>query len=122
MVVLDVVEEILSRLVIKDLMQKRLSRADTPGILFNGELHWFWFDANKKASIVSFNLAKEEFREIPQPDDSSYISATSSSSSISNEQVQTLEETIRRLLDENTQMRSQNQREMQMEIQWQVEQ
>ncbi|GJW85424.1 hypothetical protein Tco_0158569 [Tanacetum coccineum] len=35
--------------------------------------------------------------------------------------VQTLEETIRRLLEENTQMRSQNQREMQIEIQRQVE-
>ncbi|GKA66281.1 putative F-box domain-containing protein [Tanacetum coccineum] len=49
------------------------SRADTPGVLFNEALHWFWFDANQKASIVSFNLAKEEFREIPQPDDSRYV-------------------------------------------------
>ncbi|GKE05078.1 transposase, Ptta/En/Spm [Tanacetum coccineum] len=48
--------------------------------------------------------------------------ATSSSSSTSNEQVQTLEEIIRRLQEENTQIRSQNQREMQIEIQRQVEQ
>ncbi|GJR18365.1 ribonuclease H-like domain-containing protein [Tanacetum coccineum] len=47
-----------------------------PGILFNGALHWFWFDANytrdRKALIVSFDLAKEEFIEIPQPDDPRY--------------------------------------------------
>ncbi|GJZ89631.1 putative F-box domain-containing protein [Tanacetum coccineum] len=47
-----------------------------PGILFNGALHWFWFDANytrdRKALIVSFNLAKKEFIEIPQPDDTKY--------------------------------------------------
>ncbi|GJS58919.1 transposase, Ptta/En/Spm [Tanacetum coccineum] len=47
--------------------------------------------------------------------------ATSSSSSTSNEQVQTLEEIIRRLQEENTQIRSQNQREMQIEIQRRVE-
>ncbi|GJT22178.1 uncharacterized protein Tco_0892115 [Tanacetum coccineum] len=47
--------------------------------------------------------------------------ATSSSSSTSNEQVQTFEEMIRRLQEENTQIRSQNQREMQIEIQRQVE-
>ncbi|GJZ45164.1 hypothetical protein Tco_0592760, partial [Tanacetum coccineum] len=44
-----------------------LNPPTTPGILFNGALHWFWFeDANyyemDKASIVSFDLAKEEFR------------------------------------------------------------
>ncbi|GJR90648.1 putative F-box domain-containing protein [Tanacetum coccineum] len=38
------------------------------GILFNGALHWFWYTRDKKESIVSFDLAKEEFREIPQPD------------------------------------------------------
>ncbi|GJX24676.1 hypothetical protein Tco_0230972 [Tanacetum coccineum] len=47
--------------------------------------------------------------------------ATSSFSSTSNEQVQTLEEMIRRLQEDNTQIRSQNQREMQIEIQRQVE-
>ncbi|GJZ45163.1 putative F-box domain-containing protein [Tanacetum coccineum] len=55
-----------------------LNPPTTPGILFNGALHWFWFeDANyydmDKASIVSFDLAKEEFREIPQPDDMRYV-------------------------------------------------
>nr|GEY67502.1 hypothetical protein [Tanacetum cinerariifolium] len=44
-----------------------------PGILFNEALHWFWFDANKKALIVSFDLAKEDFKEIPQPDDTRYV-------------------------------------------------
>nr|GEX20647.1 hypothetical protein [Tanacetum cinerariifolium] len=48
--------------------------------------------------------------------------ATSSSSSTSNEQVQTLEEIIRRLQEENTQIRSQNHRDMQIEIQKQVKQ
>ncbi|GJZ04917.1 hypothetical protein Tco_0538192 [Tanacetum coccineum] len=47
------------------------------GILFNGALHWFWFDykntSDKKILIASFDLAKEEFREIPQPDDSRYL-------------------------------------------------
>ncbi|GJR82496.1 F-box/kelch-repeat protein-like protein [Tanacetum coccineum] len=50
---------------------------DTPGILFNGALHWFMFDATyplyEKVLIVSFDLAKEEFREIPQPDDTRYV-------------------------------------------------
>ncbi|GJZ40302.1 putative F-box domain-containing protein [Tanacetum coccineum] len=49
----------------------------TPGILYNEALHWFWFDANDttndKVLIVSFDLAKEEFREIPQPDDTRYV-------------------------------------------------
>ncbi|GJZ28656.1 putative F-box domain-containing protein [Tanacetum coccineum] len=49
----------------------------TPGILYNEALHWFWFDANdttnNKVLIVSFDLAKEEFREIPQPDDTRYV-------------------------------------------------
>ncbi|GKC78461.1 putative F-box domain-containing protein, partial [Tanacetum coccineum] len=48
----------------------------TPGILFNGALHWFWVDTNSityKRVIVSFDLAKEEFREIPEPDDTRYV-------------------------------------------------
>ncbi|GJS33712.1 nucleolar MIF4G domain-containing protein 1-like protein isoform X1 [Tanacetum coccineum] len=53
------------------------SREDTPGILFNGALHWFWFDATypgyEKVLIVSFDLAKEEFIDIPQPDDTRYV-------------------------------------------------
>ena len=48
-----------------------------PGILFNGALHWFWlnvdYTGNGKVLIVSFDLAKEEFREIPQPDDTRYV-------------------------------------------------
>ncbi|GJS33822.1 F-box protein CPR1-like protein [Tanacetum coccineum] len=46
-----------------------------PGILFNGALHWFWYNANdmEKVSIVSFDLAKEQFKEIPQPDDTRYV-------------------------------------------------
>ncbi|GKC48729.1 F-box/kelch-repeat protein-like protein [Tanacetum coccineum] len=48
-----------------------------PGILFNGALYWFWYNANDiarvKVLIVSFDLAKEEFIEIPQPDDTRYV-------------------------------------------------
>ncbi|GJV40436.1 putative F-box domain-containing protein [Tanacetum coccineum] len=48
-----------------------------PGILFNGALHWFWFDAihttHNKVLLVSFDLAREEFREIPQPNDAGYV-------------------------------------------------
>ncbi|GKE07366.1 putative F-box domain-containing protein [Tanacetum coccineum] len=45
-----------------------------PGILFNGALHWFMFDINKhNVLIVSFDLAKEQFRAIPQPDDTRYV-------------------------------------------------
>ncbi|GJR74069.1 putative F-box domain containing protein [Tanacetum coccineum] len=45
-----------------------------PGILFNGALHWFWYNANDiyKKYIMCFDLAKEEFREIPQPEDWRY--------------------------------------------------
>ncbi|GJW88861.1 F-box/kelch-repeat protein-like protein [Tanacetum coccineum] len=44
-----------------------------PGILFNGALHWFMYDINRdKILIVSFDLAKEEFKEISQPDDTRY--------------------------------------------------
>ncbi|PWA76120.1 hypothetical protein CTI12_AA238230 [Artemisia annua] len=49
-------------------------------------------------------------------------SAASSSSSTSSEQVQTLEETIRRLQEDSTQMRAQFEREMQIQVQRQVEQ
>ncbi|GJZ32429.1 putative F-box domain-containing protein [Tanacetum coccineum] len=48
-----------------------------PGILFNGALHWFWLNPNdatrQNILLVSFDLAKEEFREIPQPHDSRYV-------------------------------------------------
>nr|GEX18691.1 hypothetical protein [Tanacetum cinerariifolium] len=42
------------------------------GVLCNGALHWFMEDHKKKVVIVSFDLSKEEFKEIPQPDDSRY--------------------------------------------------
>ncbi|GKA06800.1 F-box protein CPR1-like protein [Tanacetum coccineum] len=46
-----------------------------PGILFNGALYWFCYNANdiKNVFIVSFDLAKEQFIEIPQPDDKRYV-------------------------------------------------
>ena len=41
-----------------------------PGTLCNGTLHWFMNDQNnRKKVIVSFSLSREEFKEIPQPDD-----------------------------------------------------
>lgn len=42
------------------------------GVLCNGALHWFMFNNNNKVVIVSFDLSKEEFNEIPQPDDPRY--------------------------------------------------
>ncbi|XP_076948086.1 F-box protein CPR1-like [Bidens hawaiensis] len=39
------------------------------GILYNGALHWIVEDQNKKTLIISFALSREEFKEIPQPDD-----------------------------------------------------
>ncbi|GJV45230.1 gypsy type transposase [Tanacetum coccineum] len=38
------------------------------GTLCNGALHWFMYDRNEKKVIPSFNLSKEKFKEIPQPD------------------------------------------------------
>nr|GEX52144.1 hypothetical protein [Tanacetum cinerariifolium] len=44
------------------------------GILWNGALHWFMKDCNtKKIVILSFHLSRQEFTEIPQPDDSRYL-------------------------------------------------
>jgi hypothetical protein len=44
------------------------------GILWNGALHWFMKDVNNKQIVLlSFDLSREEFREIPQPDDSRYV-------------------------------------------------
>ncbi|GJZ44372.1 putative F-box domain-containing protein [Tanacetum coccineum] len=48
---------------------------DIPGMLFNGKLHWFVFDYNneeRKTAILSFDLSQEEFKVIPQPNDSIY--------------------------------------------------
>ncbi|GKE32134.1 putative F-box domain-containing protein [Tanacetum coccineum] len=42
------------------------------GVLYNGSLHWFTEDDNKEVSIVSFDVSREEFKEIPQPDDPRY--------------------------------------------------
>ncbi|GKC08755.1 putative F-box domain-containing protein, partial [Tanacetum coccineum] len=44
------------------------------GILWNGALHWFMKDVNNRQIVLlSFDLSREEFREIPQPDDSRYV-------------------------------------------------
>ncbi|GKD88683.1 F-box protein CPR1-like protein [Tanacetum coccineum] len=44
-----------------------------PGILFNGALHWIMYNNNRdKVFIVSFDLAKDEFRESVQLDDTIY--------------------------------------------------
>ncbi|GJU86813.1 putative F-box domain-containing protein [Tanacetum coccineum] len=40
------------------------------GVVFNGALHWFVIDhntKNKRPAILSFDLSREEFRVIPQP-------------------------------------------------------
>ncbi|KAJ0617181.1 putative F-box associated interaction domain-containing protein [Helianthus annuus] len=42
------------------------------GILSNGALHSIVEDENSKKLIISFDLSKEEFKEIPQPDDVRY--------------------------------------------------
>ncbi|GJV94478.1 F-box/kelch-repeat protein-like protein isoform X1 [Tanacetum coccineum] len=45
------------------------------GILLNGAIHWFAVDYNANGEpevIVSFNLSREEFKVIPQPDDPRY--------------------------------------------------
>lgn len=42
------------------------------GMLYNEALHWFMSDQNENKVIVSFDLSREEFKEIPQPDDVRY--------------------------------------------------
>ncbi|GJW02660.1 putative F-box domain-containing protein [Tanacetum coccineum] len=43
------------------------------GMLCNDALHWFMNDQiNNKDAIISFELSREEFREISQPDDQRY--------------------------------------------------
>ncbi|KAJ0941567.1 putative F-box domain, galactose oxidase/kelch, beta-propeller, F-box associated interaction [Helianthus annuus] len=44
----------------------------TAGILCNGALHWIVEDQNNKKLIISYDLSKEEFKEIPQPEDPRY--------------------------------------------------
>ncbi|XP_076900784.1 F-box/kelch-repeat protein At3g06240-like [Bidens hawaiensis] len=48
--------------------------SNAAGILCNGALHWsiINLDESMKASIISFDLSNEEFKEIPLPDDASY--------------------------------------------------
>ncbi|MFS7916372.1 putative F-box domain, galactose oxidase/kelch, beta-propeller, F-box associated interaction [Helianthus anomalus] len=48
------------------------------GILSNGALHWIVEDEHGKKLIISFDLSKEEFKEIPQPDDVRYECSSSS--------------------------------------------
>nr|GEV23171.1 hypothetical protein [Tanacetum cinerariifolium] len=80
MVLFDITEEVLLRLTVKDILRcksvcKSCFHDSTPGILFNGALYWFCYNANdiKNVFIVSFDLAKEQFIEIPQPDDKRYF-------------------------------------------------
>ncbi|KAM0024961.1 putative F-box domain, galactose oxidase/kelch, beta-propeller, F-box associated interaction [Helianthus debilis subsp. tardiflorus] len=42
------------------------------GFLYNGALHWIVEDQNRKLLILSYDLSKEEFKEIPKPDDARY--------------------------------------------------
>lgn len=43
------------------------------GVLCNGAIHWFMKDRNYKKVILAFDLSKDEFKEISQPDhDASY--------------------------------------------------
>lgn len=39
------------------------------GTLCYGRLHWLIYNQNKKRVIISFDLSKEEFKEMPLPDD-----------------------------------------------------
>ncbi|GKA48100.1 hypothetical protein Tco_0741058 [Tanacetum coccineum] len=43
-----------------------------PGVLCEGSLHWFMNDRRNTKVIVSFDLSRQEFNEIPQPDDLLY--------------------------------------------------
>ncbi|GKB99874.1 putative F-box domain-containing protein [Tanacetum coccineum] len=49
------------------------------GILWKGALHWFMKDCNGKKVILSFDISREQFKEFPQPDDSSYVCNSSNS-------------------------------------------
>ncbi|KAJ0617169.1 putative F-box domain, galactose oxidase/kelch, beta-propeller, F-box associated interaction [Helianthus annuus] len=50
----------------------------TAGILCNGALHWIVKDQNNKKLVISYDLSKEEFKEIPQPENARYESTHSS--------------------------------------------
>ncbi|GKC22516.1 F-box protein-like protein [Tanacetum coccineum] len=51
-----------------------------PGVFLNGALHWFAYDnkttynfiSGQPRVLLSFDLSREEFKEIPKPDDSRY--------------------------------------------------
>ncbi|GJT29589.1 putative F-box domain-containing protein [Tanacetum coccineum] len=48
---------------------------DNPGMLFNGKLHWVVYDTSERQVVIlSFDLSLEEFKVIPQPNDSKYES------------------------------------------------
>ncbi|KAF5820100.1 putative F-box domain-containing protein [Helianthus annuus] len=68
--------------VIEEVKYKFISKT---GILSNGALHWIAKDQNNKKLIISFDLSKEEFKEIPQPDDVKYECSSSSYLGIVNE-------------------------------------
>ncbi|KAF5791908.1 putative F-box domain-containing protein [Helianthus annuus] len=55
--------------VIEDVKYEFISKT---GILSHGALHWIVRDQNCKKLIISFDLSKEEFKEIPQPADAGY--------------------------------------------------
>ncbi|KAK9072508.1 hypothetical protein SSX86_008942 [Deinandra increscens subsp. villosa] len=49
------------------------------GVLCNGALHWIVRDKNKKRLvIISYDLSKGEFKEIPHPDKAGYVLCSSS--------------------------------------------
>ncbi|GKG22356.1 F-box protein CPR1-like protein, partial [Tanacetum coccineum] len=52
-------------------MDYRCSELQCVGVLCNGAVHWVMHPKNNKKEqvILSFDLSKEEFEEIPQPDD-----------------------------------------------------
>ncbi|KAM0013669.1 putative F-box associated interaction domain-containing protein [Helianthus debilis subsp. tardiflorus] len=61
--------------VIEEVKYKFIS---TTGILSHGALHWIVEDQNYKKLIISFDLSKEEFKEILQPADAGYEATYSS--------------------------------------------
>nr|GEW99336.1 putative F-box domain-containing protein [Tanacetum cinerariifolium] len=61
----------------KVIRQVKYKLSNPLGILWNGTLHWFMKDCKSmKKVIISFDLSREEFKEIPQPDDSRYVGNT----------------------------------------------
>ncbi|GJT57992.1 F-box protein CPR1-like protein [Tanacetum coccineum] len=57
----------------KDIGQVEYTFISNVGALYNGTLYWFMNDRkNNKNVILSFDLSKEEFKEVSQPDDDVY--------------------------------------------------